>query len=186
MSNDLCPKEPTNSSQTHKGNQGNKYLGLTGKQRAQEPTDISNYGGHLLRQRTRRKKVENESRRENERHSARLYNIFIQNKYSQTCLQNDWDHRKDFGRLELMILETKIHSQCFVQALYGYQYIHTYIPHTHTHTHTHTFTQSCKRDIFSTPWLGSESRILYSLQHCLLYPRGRLYFNIKGMITLFL
>ena len=52
MSNDLCPREPTNSSQTHKGNQGNKYLGLTGKQRAQEPTDISNYGGHLLRQRT--------------------------------------------------------------------------------------------------------------------------------------
>lgn len=180
MSNDLCPREPTNSSQTHKGNQGNKYLGLTGRQRAQEPTDITNYGGHLLRQRTRRKKVENESRRENERHSARVYSI--QNKYSQTCLQNDWDHRKDFGRLELMVLETKIHSQCFVQALYGYQYIHTYIPHTHTHT----FTQSCKREIFSTPWLGSESRILYSLQHCLLYLRGRLYFNIKGMITLFL
>ena len=52
-------------------------MGLTGRQRAQEPTDITNYGSHFLRQRTRRKKVEKETRRENERHSARLYNILF-------------------------------------------------------------------------------------------------------------
>ena len=51
-------------------------MGLTGKQRAQEPIDITNHGGHLWRQKTRRKNVENESKRENERHSATLY-IFL-------------------------------------------------------------------------------------------------------------
>lgn len=114
---------------------------------AQEPTNLTNHGAHLLRLHKRRKKVENEWRWENWRHSSWLYNTFIQHKSSQTCLQNDWDHRNKFWKVRLNGNWNKNAYSIFFIGPTGVS-IQTHIYHTHKHTHTQ---EVVKRDIFSTP-----------------------------------
>lgn len=150
--------------------------------KAEEPTDITNYGGHLWGREQVKKKAE-WIKEGNERHSARVYSI--QNKYSQTCLQMTEIIRKDFLWEIARVNGTwnKNSQSVFCTGLIWVS-IHTHIYTTHTHVCHYLHKVVKERFLHSLTRIRIQNSC--GLTTLFAVPKRWLYFNIKGMITLFL